>query len=775
MSNNKRKRNGSPLDRTIFSLWFGENEDSSDLQESEYKWFEKTEDPNRPRRGGGKFSEKHDHFYQCQSLAFLFSKGKEIEQQFRLLKLMKGLYRHPEISVGCSNGVVSIDLEAARNFISIAFDLQCKMDEYATFRFKPSTNIDICELVKQQSSISVFSRHHISLRNACSVEEGIDLHVGVDDLTIKALVDPREMLKPEVIGKMQEDIEALNDQLEEENSKSDRWTIRDNLHNLLDSDFRRILRRAGIVAENSDVFEELRGILMVYFEKMITDVISYCGRVRTYSIITADDVLASRPFGSRLLGFGGPLGIRNVWSTMVQKVLKKVHPECSLGPKALSVMNDIISFLMEEVLDKARIFAMKKYLHPKGPQDERDDDDIGNDLGAVGVKTFYAYNQPGKIYTGDYDNLTSGGYTEIKDTISMISSKEIQAACKLVYSGDLSRRAVSEGTKAVTNYFQSENNNSTFSSSITKESVGSCCGLQFSPEVVALVASRMTNGFPMSEYTAVYLAAILEYMTEEILDLSGKVSQDKGTSLIGSRHLKLIIDNDEDLIKTFKNCVIREGGVYPFFHSILLPEGVEYKIVSKFEELMVAKALAAARASNSSCAVFVDPRTGLHMGVTNKNKNSIFPLPQLDELSKQGQEERRRLAQGQLSKEEAKVMKTEGYGAFKDQNDRVNEDGWKSESLQRIHARRLQEIKREQSLTDLIFSPSAFENFAEEMFQNCGHFLYTQEAMEAMQTFLEAYLVELCQEANLTAIHAGRVSVCPKDFHLTRRIRHERF
>jgi hypothetical protein len=62
MSSNKRKRNGNPLDRTIFPLWYGENEDSSDLQDLEYKWFEKTEDPDRPRRGGGKFSEKHDHF-----------------------------------------------------------------------------------------------------------------------------------------------------------------------------------------------------------------------------------------------------------------------------------------------------------------------------------------------------------------------------------------------------------------------------------------------------------------------------------------------------------------------------------------------------------------------------------------------------------------------------------------------------------------------------------------------------------------------------------------
>jgi histone H3/H4 len=444
-------------------------------------------------------------------------------------------------------------------------------------------------------------------------------------------------------------------------------------------------------------------------------------------------------------------------------------------------MNDIISFLIEEVLEKARIFAMKKYLHPKLPKDEEgeddDDDDIVNDVGALGVKTFYAYNQPEKIYTDEYDDLTNGkGYTEMKDNISMISSRDIQAACELIYSGELLPHALREGTKALTNYFNSENNNSTFASSITEESVSSRCEFDFSPEVVALVASRMTNGFPMSEYAAVYLAAILEYMTAELLELSGKVSQEKGTSLIGPHHIKLAIDNDEELIKTLKNFVIREGGVSPYFHPILLLEGVDDTIVSKFEELMVAKALAAAGVSNSSCAVFVDPRTGLHMGVTNDKKNIIFPLPHLDEISKQGQDERRRMAQGQLSKEEMKTMKTEGYGAFQDENDRKNEDGWKSESLQRIHVRRLREIKREQSLTDLIFSPSGFENFAVDLLQDCrGHFLYTQEAMEAMQTFLEAYLIELCQEAFLTAFQAGRVSVRQQDFKLARRIRHERY
>ena len=46
--------------------------------------------------------------------------------------------------------------------------------------------------------------------------------------------------------------------------------------------------------------------------------------------------------------------------------------------------------------------------------------------------------------------------------------------------------------------------------------------------------------------------------------------------------------------------------------------------------------------------------------------------------------------------------------------------------------------------------------------------------MEAIQTYLEAYLVELCEDANLEAIHAHRCYLLPMDLQLARRVRRER-
>lgn len=44
-------------------------------------------------------------------------------------------------------------------------------------------------------------------------------------------------------------------------------------------------------------------------------------------------------------------------------------------------------------------------------------------------------------------------------------------------------------------------------------------------------------------------------------------------------------------------------------------------------------------------------------------------------------------------------------------------------------------------------------------------------AIQAMQQSAESFLVEILGDANLAAIHAGRVTIMPKDMHLAKRIR----
>ena len=69
----------------------------------------------------------------------------------------------------------------------------------------------------------------------------------------------------------------------------------------------------------------------------------------------------------------------------------------------------------------------------------------------------------------------------------------------------------------------------------------------------------------------VYLAAVLEYLTAEVLEVAGNLAKASKKTRITPRLLQLAIRNDEELNKLLGQVVIAQGGVTPHIQTALLP------------------------------------------------------------------------------------------------------------------------------------------------------------------------------------------------------------
>merc|ERR1711910_30327 len=79
-------------------------------------------------------------------------------------------------------------------------------------------------------------------------------------------------------------------------------------------------------------------------------------------------------------------------------------------------------------------------------------------------------------------------------------------------------------------------------------------------------AKRIGAGGP------VYMAAVMEYLAAEILELAGNAARDNKKSRIIPRHLQLAVRNDEELNKLLAGVTIAQGGVLPNIQAVLLPK-----------------------------------------------------------------------------------------------------------------------------------------------------------------------------------------------------------
>ena len=96
-------------------------------------------------------------------------------------------------------------------------------------------------------------------------------------------------------------------------------------------------------------------------------------------------------------------------------------------------------------------------------------------------------------------------------------------------------------------------------------------GLQFPVGRIARFLRKGRHADRVGAGAPVYLAAVLEYLAAEVLELAGNAAKDNKKSRIVPRHIQLAIRNDEELARLLANTTIAAGGVLPNIHAYLLP------------------------------------------------------------------------------------------------------------------------------------------------------------------------------------------------------------
>ena len=97
-------------------------------------------------------------------------------------------------------------------------------------------------------------------------------------------------------------------------------------------------------------------------------------------------------------------------------------------------------------------------------------------------------------------------------------------------------------------------------------------GLQFPVARVGRYLKKGNYTQRLGAGAPVYMAAVMEYLAAEILELAGNAARDNKKTRINPRHVQLAVRNDEELNKFLGGVTVASGGVLPNIHSVLLPK-----------------------------------------------------------------------------------------------------------------------------------------------------------------------------------------------------------
>ncbi|KAL5101070.1 hypothetical protein RYX36_005397 [Vicia faba] len=87
-------------------------------------------------------------------------------------------------------------------------------------------------------------------------------------------------------------------------AKRHRMILRDNIRGITKPAIRRLARRGGVKRISGLIYEESRGVLRLFLERVIRDAVTYTEHARRKTVTAMDVVYALKRQGKTLYGFG---------------------------------------------------------------------------------------------------------------------------------------------------------------------------------------------------------------------------------------------------------------------------------------------------------------------------------------------------------------------------------------------------------------------------------------------------------------------------------------
>ena len=215
-------------------------------------------------------------------------------------------------------------------------------------------------------------------------------------------------------------------------------------------------------------------------------------------------------------------GVRS-WIVYIRKVLAQVHPDIRITGPAMAQMNEVVDIIARKM----------SYLSREAAQ------------------------QSGKKTIGE---------------------NEVRAAVRLTLNGELTAHAGVEARKAMRKYEKTAGG--TTGASVRREARA---GLVFAVAKAEGALRMYGGGGRVGKPAGVYLAAVLEYLTAEILVMAGNVTRDTKMKTISTRFIYLAMQNDIELSSLYTSLRLHmiNTGVTEFIDARLVPSDEQKKANAK--------------------------------------------------------------------------------------------------------------------------------------------------------------------------------------------------